>query len=144
MSALGTDLGAAHDGGVGGENALIGAVLLDGAEQILLGSHDLGSALNDEVGVGISLGLVHLEVDAADDGSLLLLGGSAAGDHDVQVIVDHVPAVVTQSAGLQSNMEIGVGSEHLSKGIAHHTAANDNNILNVHVIDLSLTDVRFH
>ena len=135
--ALGADLGAAHDGGVGGQNALVGAVLLDVAEQVLLGLHDLGGALDDEVGVGVSLGLVNLEVDALQNGSLLLFGSGAAGDHDVQVVDDHVPAILTQSAGLQGDMQIGVGSEDLSQGVAHHAAADNHNILNVHWNDLS-------
>lgn len=129
--ALLGDLGGAHDRGVGGQDAVVGAVLLHGSEQVLLGLHDLGGALDHEVGVGIGLGLIHLEVDALHDLLLLLLGGGAPGDHDVEVVVDGVPAVVPQGAGLQGDVQVGGGGEHHRQGVAHHAAADDNDVFNL-------------
>ncbi len=94
VGALFGNLSGAHDRGVGCEDTIVRAVLLDASKEVLLGFHDFGSTLDDEVGIGVCSGIISLEVDTTHNSGLLFFSGGATGNHDIEVVGNCVPTVV--------------------------------------------------
>ena len=119
-----THLGDGQRGSVGGEDGVFLAQSVQTAQQLLLGGHILGNALDDQVGIGGSLNLLHQ--DAAHDVISSFLSHLAAGDLLVQRGSQLI--LMTLSAGDAGSIHqsgVTLCGKDLSDTAAHSTCTKD-------------------
>ena len=119
-----THLGDGQRGSVGSEDGILLADGIQAAQQLLLGGHILGNALDDQVGIGGGLELLHQ--DAAHDIISSFLSHLAAGDLLVQRGGQLV--LMTLSAGNAGSIHqsgVALRCENLSDTAAHSTCTKD-------------------